>query len=131
MGDTVSLGYQAALVTFHSPIYGRLWLANQLHPGNTISATQAEALVRAAETRTGLRPRRRTELVAARLAEAALAVATTPYDTACELHQVASDRRLETNFALAEWSREQLGLEGTYRDAWPGANANERSPAQK
>lgn len=117
MGDTVSLGYQAALVTLHSPTYGRLWLANQLHPGDTVSATQAEALVSAAETRTGLRPRRRTELVAARLAEAeaALAVAATAYDAAYELHQVASDRRHDTNLELAEWSREQLSLECQYQ----------------
>ena len=117
MGDTVSLGYQAALVTLHSPTYGRLWLANQLHPGDTVSATQAEALVRAAEARTGLRPRRRTELVTARLAEAeaALADAETAYDAAYEMHQAASYRAKDTRLELAEWSREQLGLEREYQ----------------
>jgi hypothetical protein len=117
MGDTVSLGYQAALVTLHSPTYGRLWLANQLHPGDTVSATQAQALVMAAEARTGLRPRRRTELVAARLAEAeaALAVAGTAYDAADEKHKAASDRAHDTKLELAEWSRELLGFENEYQ----------------
>ena len=119
MGDTVSLGYQAALVTLHSPTYGRLWLANQLHPGDTVSATQAEALVRVAEARTGRRPRRRTGLVAARLAaeEAALAAAETAYDAAYEMQQSASERANETKLELAEWSGEQLGLEREYQRA--------------
>jgi hypothetical protein len=117
MGDTVRLGYQAALVTLHSPTYGRLWLANQLHPGDTVSTTQAQTLVLAAETRTGLRPRRRTELVASRLAasEAALAVAETAYDVAYERHKEASDRLHDTQLDLAEWSREQQVLEREYQ----------------
>jgi hypothetical protein len=44
-----------------------LWLSVAHHPGDTVSCTQAEALVRAAEARTGLRPRRRTELLRQRL----------------------------------------------------------------
>ena len=68
MGDTISLGYQAALVSLHSPTFGCLWLANQLHPGDTVSMTEAEALVMAAENRTGRRPKRRTELLKGRLA---------------------------------------------------------------
>jgi hypothetical protein len=40
----------------HSPSYGRLWLANQLHPGDTVSVTEAQALVQAAERRMALRP---------------------------------------------------------------------------
>ncbi|MCZ7670429.1 MAG: hypothetical protein M5U34_26350 [Chloroflexi bacterium] len=63
MGDTVSLGYQAALVSLHSPTFGRLWLANHLHPGDTVSMTEVQALVLVAENRTGQRPRRRTELL--------------------------------------------------------------------
>jgi hypothetical protein len=38
------------------------------HAGDTVSCTQAEALVLAAEKRTGLRPRRRTELLQGRIA---------------------------------------------------------------
>lgn len=119
MGDTVRLGYQVALVTLHSPTYGRLWLSNQLHPGDTVSTTQAQALVLAAEARTGLRPRRRTELVAARLAvaEAALAVAETAYAVADDRHKEASDRVRDTKLELAEWSREQQQLEHEYQQA--------------
>jgi len=70
--DRIGLGYQAAMVSMESPTYGRLWLSAVLHPGNTLSCTQAEALVLAAETRTGMRPKRRTELLAQRLRDLAL-----------------------------------------------------------
>ena len=37
MSDAVQLGYQAAMVSFHSPTYGRQWLSTVPHPGNTIT----------------------------------------------------------------------------------------------
>ena len=67
MSDEIRLGYQAALVSLQSPTYGRLWLSVTHHPGDTVSATQAGALVRAAEKRLGAHPRRRTELLQTRL----------------------------------------------------------------
>lgn len=67
MSDGIRLGYQAALVSMESPTYGRLWLSVRHHPGDTVSATQAEALVRAAEKRLGVHPRRRTQLLQPRL----------------------------------------------------------------
>jgi len=67
MSDAVQLGYQAALVSLHSPTYGRLWLSVEQHPGDTVSSSQAEALVQAAEARTGARPWRRTDLLAERI----------------------------------------------------------------
>jgi hypothetical protein len=67
MDDEIRLGYQAGVTSLHSPTYGRLWLSVEHHAGDTVSCTQAEALVLAAEKRTGLRPRRRTELLQARL----------------------------------------------------------------
>lgn len=67
MGDGLQLGYQAAMVSLHSPTYGRLWLSVVDHPGDTVSCTQAEAMVQAAETRTGLRPWRRTDLLSGRI----------------------------------------------------------------
>lgn len=36
MADTIRLGYQAALVSLHSPTFGRLWLATTLHSGDTV-----------------------------------------------------------------------------------------------
>jgi hypothetical protein len=67
MDDEIRLGYQAAVVSLGSPTYGRLWLSIAHHPGDTVSCTQAQALVLAAETRTGLRPWRGTELLRQRL----------------------------------------------------------------
>jgi len=67
MGDAIGFGYQAAMVSLHSPTYGRLWLSSRLHPGDVLSCTQDEAVVRAAEAKTRLRPLRRTELLKQRI----------------------------------------------------------------
>jgi hypothetical protein len=67
MGDGLQLGYQAAMVSLRSPIYGRTWLAVTSHPGDMVSCTQAEALIRAAEAQTGFRPLRRTALLRERI----------------------------------------------------------------
>jgi hypothetical protein len=67
MGNALRLGYQAAMVSLHSSTYGRFWLSVVSHPGNTASCTQAEAMVLAAEAKTGLRPLRRTDLLRSRL----------------------------------------------------------------
>ena len=67
MDDAIRLGYQAAMVSVHSPTYGRLWLSVVPHPGNAASCTQVEAMVLAAEAKTGLRPLRRTDLLRGRL----------------------------------------------------------------
>jgi hypothetical protein len=50
-----------------SESYGRLWLSAAHLPGDTVSCTQAEALVLAAEAKTGLRPKRRTDLLSQRI----------------------------------------------------------------
>ena len=68
MDDEIRLGYQAGVTSLRSPTYGRLWLSVEHHAGDTVSCTQAEALVLAAEKRTGIRPRRRTELLQERIA---------------------------------------------------------------
>ncbi|KKK72203.1 hypothetical protein LCGC14_2906240, partial [marine sediment metagenome] len=117
MGDTVCLGYQAALVSLHSPTYGRLWLANQLHPGDTVSTTQAQALVMAAEARTGQWPRRRTELVVDRLvqAETVLTAAEEPYEASYEKRKGVLDKVHDTKTDLAEWSHELHRLEAEYQ----------------
>jgi hypothetical protein len=66
-GDEVGLGYQAALICMASPTYGRLWLAGFHHPGDTVSVECTEELIRGAEERARVRPRRRVELVDQRL----------------------------------------------------------------
>jgi len=67
MDDEVCLGYQAGVVSLESPTYRRLWLSVAHHSGATVSCTQAESLVLAAEARIGLHPRRRTELLRERI----------------------------------------------------------------
>jgi hypothetical protein len=116
MGDTVQLGYQAALVTLHTPTFGRLWLSNQLHPGDTVSSTQAQALVRAAERRTGRRPLRRTELVAWRLegAEATLAEAGERVEQSYQKLQEARANLKDTRHFLREWRQQVVLLTTQY-----------------
>jgi len=67
MDDEIRLGYQAGVTSLDSPTYGRLWLSVEHHAGDTVSMTQAEALVLAAEKRTRVRPHRRTELLQTRI----------------------------------------------------------------
>jgi hypothetical protein len=95
MGDEIRLGYQAALVSLASPTYGRLWLSIAHHPGDTVSCTQAETLVLAAEARTGLRPRRRIELLRGRI-------------QAFEQQMAQTVQRLETQKRLVLHARERL-----------------------
>ena len=68
MDDQIKLGYQACVISFLSPSYGRLWLAVEHRPGNTVAATQVEGMIHTAEARTGVRPVRRTDLLTQRLA---------------------------------------------------------------
>ena len=70
MSDHIGLGYQAAVVSMTSVTYGRLGLSVVQHPGSTVSCTQAEALVLAAERRISRRPWRRTDLLAQRIRDA-------------------------------------------------------------
>ncbi len=65
--NKVGLGYQSAQVSLQTPTYGRLLLSSQLHPGDVVSNAQTQALVQAAEARLGMRPLRRTALLAQRL----------------------------------------------------------------
>lgn len=97
MADEIRLGYQAAVVSVESVTYRRLWLSVAHHPGDTVACTQAEALVLAAEARTGLRPRRRTDLLGQRVQMAQAAML--PTEQRCQKqHQavtVAHTRYLE------------------------------------
>jgi hypothetical protein len=75
MDDEVRLGYQLARVSLETKRFGRLWLAGFHHPGDTVSVSCLKELVEAAERTTGVRPRRRTELVQRRLDSLALRLA--------------------------------------------------------
>lgn len=67
MNDSVKLGYQLARVCLSLDGGDRVWLAGFHHPGDTVSAVCVQELVEAAEVQTGVRPRRRPELVQQRL----------------------------------------------------------------
>lgn len=119
MGDGVELGYQAALVSVHTPTYGRLWLTNQLHPGDTVSCTQVQSMVQAAEVRTGLRPRRRTELVAGRLvtAEAAYMAADERHRQSYDDLRELEDKEREVTWELSSWRSQVAELTAEYTQA--------------
>lgn len=116
MGDTIDLGYQAALVSIHSPTYGRLWLANELHPGDTVSMTRTEALVIAAEKRTGRRPRRRTALLADRLTAAKTQWGAMADDVkgSYQQHRKAQEKLCDTEQFLQQWEEEVCSLTAEY-----------------
>jgi len=95
MDDEIRLGYQAGVVSLESPTYGRLWLSIAHHPGDTVSCTQAEALVLAAEARTGWRPWRRTDLLRGRI-------------QAFERQMVLIRQRLETQSRAVQHARDRL-----------------------
>lgn len=116
MGDSIGLGYQAALVSIHSPTYGRLWLTNHFHPGDTVSSTQTQNLVRAAELRTGCRPHRRTGLLMSRLeqAKAIYSSAHEKYEAIDEKLKIVQGKSQDNKINLREWSREVKTLESEY-----------------
>jgi hypothetical protein len=67
MDNQVQLGYQLARVCLTTLSGERIWLAGFHHPGDTVSSSCLQELIRAAETQTQVRPRRRTELVQQRI----------------------------------------------------------------
>ena len=117
MSDTVQLGYQAALVSLHSPTYGRLWLSVEQHPGDTVSSSQAEALVRAAEARTRARPWRRTDLLSQRIAQhrAVLQEAKAKQARAQARWEQAQQRLAQVQEERHRWAQQVAELESLYR----------------
>jgi hypothetical protein len=75
MNDQVRLGYQLARVSLSPRAGERVWLAGFHHPGNTLSSNCLRELITAAEAQTGVRPRRRVELVRQRIEQQQATVA--------------------------------------------------------
>jgi hypothetical protein len=117
MGDGVHFGYQAAMVSMHSPTYGRLWLSVERHPGDTVSSSQAEAMVRAAEEQTGARPWRRTDLLAQRIAEhQALRQEARKRTTQAQARLEQAQQRLEqAEQEWQSWNQQVTELEALYQ----------------
>ena len=117
MSDAVQLGYQAALISLHSPTYGRLWLSVEHHPGDTVSSSQAEALVRAAKARTGALPWRRTDLLAECIAQqrALLQEAAAKQSRAQARLEQFRQRLAWVEQERRMWTQEVAKLEAAYR----------------
>lgn len=105
MDDRVQLGYQIARICFRTTTSERIWLRGFHHPGDTVSLHCLQELIRTAEAQTGIRPRRRTELLQQRIAA---------YET-----QRARPQRLltqqETKYAHLQGT--QLHLQGQIAEA--------------
>lgn len=118
MGDGLHLGYQAAMVSLHSPTYDRFWLSVVDHPGSTVSSTQAEALVQAAEMRTGLRPLRRTDLLRERIS--ALELVNQKFQAHLAASQAELDdiqaRRLEIERQITQQQKTLVQAETQYQE---------------
>jgi hypothetical protein len=117
MSDTVRLGYQAAMVSMHSPTYGRLWLSVEQHPGDTVSVTQAAALVQAAEAQTGARPWRRTGLLTARIAAEKAQLQATETELSRAQARLEQTRQCldQLELELPVWQQRVTELEADYR----------------
>jgi hypothetical protein len=118
MEDEIRLGYQAAVVSLESPSYTRLWLSGTHHPGDTVSCTQAEALILAAEARTGLHPLRRTDLLRQRIQanEQQMAETKKRREIQEQALQQAKDRMAEAQKLDQERQAELANLEKTYQE---------------
>src|SRR5713226_5153820 len=117
MDDDIRLGYQAGVVSLESPTYGRLWLSVAHHPGDTVSCTQAEALVVAAEASLKRRPRRRTELLRQRIHAFEQQVAQTGerWETQKQAVKQAKERMAEAEQQVQERKQQVDDLEKEYQ----------------
>lgn len=118
MDDEIRLGYQAGVVSLESPSYTRLWLSGAHHSGDTVSCTQAEALILAAEARTGLRPLRRTDLLRKRIqaGEQQLEETKKRRETQEQALQQAKDCLSEAEKLDQEHQAELANQEKTYQE---------------
>lgn len=116
MDDDIQLGYQAGVVSLLTETYGRLWLSGTHHPGDTVSSTQAEALVLAAEARIGLRPLRRTDGLEKRIGEYAPILETVAerLKTQRKAAETAEDRLKQAQVQAEERSQELETVQQAY-----------------
>ena len=116
MDDDIQLGYQAGVVSLLTETYGRLWLSGTHHPGDTVSSTQAEALVLAAEARIGLCPLRRTDWLEKRIREYApiLKAVEERLKTQSKAVETAQERLKQAQIQAEERSRELESVQQTY-----------------
>lgn len=128
MAAAVRLGYQAAVVSVQGSHNRRLWLSVAHHPGDTVSSTQALAMVQAAEARTGLRPQRRTALLAQRIA--ALQRQHEVTDQRRQTQQQAWQTAVERYLTLRLKIEQQEAALGALEQAYQGKQRPERPHSQ-
>jgi hypothetical protein len=108
MNDQVRLGYQLARVCLSPRAGERIWLAGFHHPGDMVSAACLKELVLAVEAATGVRPRRRPELVAQRIdAQQTLMVRTRRLVNQQQM-KLAQLRQTQTTLIGQRYHAEQL-----------------------
>lgn len=98
VNDQVRLGYQLARVSLSPPAGARIWLAGFHHPGDTVSSACLQELVQAAEAQTGVRPRRRPDLVSQRIEAQCAVIARTR--RLVDQHQARRQRLQQTHTTL-------------------------------
>ncbi len=127
MSNAIHLGYQAALVSFHSPTYGRQWVSVAQHPGNTLACSQAETMVRSAEATTKVRPRRRTELLRERLAQEKVRQEHWRAQIEPAEHKLLQAQNVlqETRDQLAAWQAQKVAA----ATIWTQVGSNAEMPA--
>lgn len=116
MSDGVALGYQAAMVSLHSPTFGRMWLSVKPHAGDKVACTALEEMVRSAEAQTGVRPRRRTEWLEQRLAQMSEIQAdlAAQVDRARQRLDQAHEAQAQAVQQLETWQQQVTDLEAVY-----------------
>lgn len=119
MDDQVRLSYQAALVSLQSPTYGRLWLSVKQHPGDTVSCTEAEPMIRRSEAILGLRPLRRVELLRKRL------------ETGAESHKLIQATQEKASLSLAEACQALIEVQQQVADSLQAVQESEQLYQEK
>lgn len=117
MDDEIQLGYQASIVSMRSETHGRLWLSGAHHSGDTVSSTQAEALVLAAEARIDLHPLRRTDLLEKRMANFApeLKAVQERFEIQRKSLETAQERLRQAQVQAEERQKEFENIEQVYQ----------------
>jgi hypothetical protein len=117
-GDRVGLGYDTALVTLTCPTYGRMFLSGFHYPRNPVALPRLQKMVRAAEERLGLYPRRRTELVKQRLTQLERTITQRKRWLSVQIDKVkALQMQLATlPNAVSQWETRATVLEAAYRE---------------
>ncbi len=104
-------------MSLHSATYRRIWLSVKPHPGYKVSCNQLQEMVHSAEASTGVRPRRRTELLEQRI-EALSEQGTNlriKLETAQQKEAAIQGKREEVVEQIQVWHQEVARLETDYQ----------------